>query len=165
MTFPMTITTTDIPMSLDYTKSGEPLLIDLINLSNHTLFKVGDLAFSGLAPFADDAKPEKNTKITATGTGTTRFKGPKEMYYARLSLSELGAARNLTFVIPATGDVLQHVLDAFNAMLGLKVEAADADLDNTAAVTQPRDAVLSAKGTSFTFIDQVTVQLVPAPTA
>lgn len=162
MTFPMTITTTDIPMSLDYTKSGEPLLIDLINLSNHTLFKVGDLAFSGLAAFADDAKPEKNTQITAVGTGTTRFKGPKEMYYARLSLAELGAGRNLTFAIPATGDVLQHVLDAFNAKLGLKVEAADAQLNDVSAVTAPREAILSAKSASFTYMGQVTVQLEPA---
>lgn len=137
-------------MALDYTKPGPELMIDLINVSNGTKFKVADLTLTDIGPHTDPEYPNENTKVTATGTGTTRFKGPKDLFYRRLDIAVTLGGRNITFNVAA--DVtFEQVLTLMNQRYSLGFGTDDLSWDHTGQVTGTKEVTLTAQAGSLTY--------------
>ncbi|MDH2154205.1 hypothetical protein [Stenotrophomonas sp. GD03657] len=147
-------------MELDYSKPGPELMVDLINQANGTKFVVGDLTFSDVAAHSDVEHPAENTKVTATGTGTTRFKGPKDLFYTRLDLQPSLGGRNVTFSVPA--DVtLPAVLDMMNERYKLGFGTEDLEWSRSGPVIDTEEVDITAKPGSLTYIGTTKIILKP----
>lgn len=151
-------------MELDYSKSGVELMVGLINKTNGTIFTVNDLSFSGIGDYSDPDYPEKNTKIIATGTGTTRFTGPKEVYYRRLDLAVQFGGRNVDFAIKPTGSTFQGVLAQINDRFGLGLDATDVEWNLVdELITEDTEATLTALINSYTYVGSTDITLTQQP--
>lgn len=150
-------------MELDYSKPGPELMVGLINKSNGTLFKVADLTFSDIGNYSDPEHPDKNTKITATGTGTTRFKGPKDLFYRRLDLQASIGGRNINFEVKAGGSSLESVLLKMNERYKLGFDTTDISWDQSGPITGTVEATLTAVPTSYTYIGTAKINLTALP--
>jgi hypothetical protein len=150
-------------MSLDYTKPGPALLVDLINESNDTIFQPGDLTFSTPLVYSDPAFPGINTRITASGTGTTGFEGPQDLFYSRLDLDYMLGVRDNRYTVPADQPIdLAALLTQLNARCALGITTSDVLLDSTDPISAPTEIILSALVFSLTYIGETTLVLTPA---
>lgn len=148
-------------MELDYTKPGPELMVDLINKSNDTKFKVADLTLTDIGAYTDPEYPNDNTKVTATGTGTTRFRGPKDLFYRRLDIAVTLGGRNVTFNVAA--DVtLEQVLALMNQRYSLGFGIDDLSWDHTGQVTGAKEVTLTVLPGSLTYIGNTKITLVAA---
>ena len=146
-------------MAVPLNKQSKQLLVDLINQANYTAFRVQDLNFS-LPTIVDEppvGHPNVNASVIATGTGTTRFTGPKPLYYKRLDLTELLAARNVEFIFDNDGaDVtMAMLLAALNARHNLAMDLTDIEDGNwSQSPTEDVIVPLLARPSSLTYIGE-----------
>jgi hypothetical protein len=149
-------------MAIDYTKSGPQLLTDLINLNNGTFFVPANLSFSAPTSYSNEAEPEKNTSVVVTGNSSTRFKGPKPVYYRRLDLDIQINERPRDFTIKASGVInWPLLLTQVNARYNLGLTASDVVFADAEPLTGETDVALTAAAGSLTYVGAGQLSLTP----
>ena len=150
---------------MSYPQLNKPsleLFLDLINRTNDLNFKPGDLNIGAMAEASHPEHTYVNTSIVVTGTGTTTFKGPTTLFYRRLDLNLLFAAKNMAFELPeGTTELNTTTLAALvNARFQTQMDLSDLvdgtwTLSNQGATQIP----LTARAGSLTYIGNTSLSI------
>lgn len=141
-----------------FNKPGPELFYDLVNKTNNTSFRLGDLVLAYPEPGTHPEHSFVNTTIVVTGTDRVAFKGPQPLFYRRVDLNLLLGQENLAFDMPVgtsdftTDDLLPLINARFELRLGMEDVVANGwtiDPDNDLTIT------VEAAARSLTYVGQL----------
>lgn len=148
-----------------FNKPGIDLFYDLVNKTNTTSFRVGDLILGLPAVGAHPEHSFVNTIIQVSGTDRVAFKGPQPLHYRRIDIGLLLSQENLSFSLPegTTNFTTADVLPLVNARFQIRLEAADVVSGSwTADPDADQNIVLEIAASSLTYTNQVTLKILKA---
>lgn len=141
-----------------FNKPGPELFYDLVNKTNGTSFRLGDLVLENPQPGTHPEHSFVNTIIVVKGTDRVAFKGPEPLHYRRVDLNLLLGQQNVAFDLPegttdfTTDDLIPLINARFEIMLGAEDIVGNnwtIDPDNDLQVT------IEATVTCLTYVGQL----------